>query len=190
MAKATENSAVIHLRSIRSATQSVFNSFGAASAASVGGFEGANAATELVGHVAKNLANLFTELENGAIAVGSEMLKEFEMIMRILDPIALLESFGKLIVGISEAVVKLLINLLHEIKKIIRVLWELIFGDLPKWLETILLLIDELAKDAAVLLFPRLSVELNLGEVAYLKEIHAARRITLLNATLSSTERD
>jgi hypothetical protein len=81
---------------------------------------------------------------------------------------------------LEEAAAKLWIAMLQEIKKIIRVLWNLFFGALPKWLETILLLIDELAKYAVSLMFPKLLPELNDGEVAYLNEIHAARRITLL----------
>jgi hypothetical protein len=136
--------------------------------------------------VAEQVGKLFGELGTMATSVGGEVATDFDRIMNILDPVKLVETFGKLIDGMNEAAAKLWIALLQEIKKIIRTLWDIFFGKLPKWLETILLLIDELAKHAVGLMFPKLLPELNAGEVAYLQEIYGARRITLLESRGSS----
>jgi len=57
---------------------------------------------------------------------------------------------------------------------------------MPKWFETVLLLIDELAKYAIEALFPGLAAELSAGEVMYLNEVRAARHISLLGKTTNA----
>jgi len=189
MSKLTnENTPATKLNAIKQAAGSALNKFNTAIGTAGPAFDGAGPAAELAGRVADQMANLFAELQSGAVAIGGEAQREFETLLRIVDPLKMIESFAKLLVGMAEAVAKLWIKLLQEIKKIIRALWEIVFGKLPKWLEMALLLIDELANDAVSLMFPKLAAELHVGEVAYLREIHAARRITLLDSRTRSED--
>ena len=189
MSKLTnENTPATKLNAIKQAAGGALNKFNTAIGAAGPAFDGAGPAAELAGRVADQMANLFAELQSGAVAIGGEAQREFETLLRIVDPLKMIESFAKLLVGMAEAVAKLWIKLLQEIKKIIRALWEIVFGKLPKWLEMALLLIDELANDAVSLMFPKLAAELHVGEVAYLREIHAARRITLLDSRTRSED--
>jgi len=189
MSKLTnENTPATKLNAIKQAAGGALNKFNTAIGTAGPAFDGAGPAAELAGRVADQMANLFAELQSGAVAIGGEAQREFETLLRIVDPLKMIESFAKLLVGMAEAVAKLWIKLLQEIKKIIRALWEIVFGKLPKWLEMALLLIDELANDAVSLMFPKLAAELHVGEVAYLREIHAARRITLLDSRTRSED--
>lgn len=150
--------------------------------------EGGDAAIALINQAKDQTGNLMTELINGAPAVDLNTQDEFESIMRILNIKGMIDAFGSLIKGIAEGTVKLFLKFLQEIKKIIRVLWELIFGKMPKWFEMVLLLIDELVKHAVEALFPKLAAELSAGEVMYLTEIRAARHITLLGNPITVSD--
>jgi hypothetical protein len=182
----TENKAAAKLKGFQTSTLSALNKFSTAAISAGDTIPGSPAAAELAQRVAEQVGKLFGELGTMATSVGGEVATDFDRIMNILDPVKLVETFGKLIDGMNEAAAKFWIALLQEIKKIIRTLWDIFFGKLPKWLETILLLIDELAKHAVGLMFPKLLPELNAGEVAYLQEIYGARRITLLESRGSS----
>lgn len=181
-----ENKAVVGLNGLKKGTLDALKTFGTSVTAAGDVFEGAPTVTGLVTQVSQQVGCLFEEIKTAASSAGSEVQSEFEMIMRILDPQKMIDALARLIEGISEIAAKLWIKLLQEIKKIIRVLWELFFKRMPKWLETILLLIDELAMSAVGILFPNLAKELSDGEVAYLNEIHAVRRINLLEKNSSS----
>jgi len=187
---AGRNRAAKRMNGLKSSAVSTLNRFQAAAAGGSASAQGAPAAADLAERVAAQIGLLFEELEAAAAAAGEDIQREFDAIMRILDPEKLLETFARFINEISEAAGKMWIKLLQEIKKLIRVLWELFFGKLPRWLETILLLIDELAKHAVESLFPKLGTELSAGEVAYLREVHAARRITLLEERGGASEED
>jgi len=180
-----ENKAVVGLNGLKKGTLDALKSFGTSVTAAGDVFPGAPTVAGLVDQVSNQVGNIFTEIAGAASSAGSEVQNEFKMIMRILDPQNMINSLKNLIVGIGEMAAKLWIKLLQEIKKIIRVLWKLFFKELPGWMETILLLIDELAMSAVTILFPNLAQDLSDGEVAYLNEIHAARRITLLEKNSS-----
>ncbi|MEK6735857.1 MAG: hypothetical protein AABY47_04755 [Pseudomonadota bacterium] len=150
--------------------------------------EGGDAAIALINQAKDQTGNLMTELMNGAAALGTDAQHQFESIMRILNIKGMIDAFGSLIKGIVEGTVKLFLKFLQEIKKIIRILWELVFGNMPKWFEMVLLLIDELVKHAVEALFPKLAAELSASEVMYLTEIRAARYITLLDNPITVSD--
>jgi phage-related protein len=144
-------------------------------------FDDAPSAADLFDQVQSQIGNLFTDIIAAAERAGTELAEEITQVIRIIDPLGLLRRVAEAVKTLTETGIKLFIRVLQEIKKIIRVLWELVFGKMPRWLETVLLLIDELAKAGVEILFPKLANELSQGEVNYLTEVHAARRITLLD---------
>jgi hypothetical protein len=144
-------------------------------------FDDAPSAADLIDQVQTQIGNLFTDIVAAAERAGTEIAEEITQIIRILDPLAMLRRVANGLKTIAETGLRIFIKILQEVKKIIRVLWELVFGKLPRWLETVLLLIDELANAAASTLFPNLANELSQSEVNHLSEVHAARKITLLD---------
>ena len=73
-----------------------------------------------------------------------------------------------------------LAGLVQEIKKLIKKLLDLFWKKRPKWLDAIIDLIDQILNFLLGGIFPGIRRELSSMEVSFLQELHAARRLELL----------
>lgn len=118
-----------------------------------------------------------------------QQISEAEMALKISNPSALFKS-GK---GLFGSIGSILGNLglgriLQEIKKIIRLIFDAFGWKVPKWLDVILLIIDQLANLILGTKSPKMASLLSEAEVNYLNELEATVR--LQNAVSRGTEVD
>jgi hypothetical protein len=71
-------------------------------------------------------------------------------------------------------------GIIHEIKKILGKLLNIIWPNKPTWFDEFFVLLDEILNLLASLLFPKLKTALHKSEVQFLREIYELRKLEQL----------
>ena len=144
-------------------------------------------------------------VREAAVGIGPGQRRELDQFLRVQDGDAFVArtlqvttrvlSPGR--TSLRMSFLSWLDEVIYTIKKIIREIVQLIFGEVPKWLETILLIIDELLKLLKSLLaevfglrMSEVADEGSRSEVNFLRELTALAELQAVRATSRTTDDD
>jgi hypothetical protein len=138
----------------------------------------ADTVSEALRHQVRELGAFMRE---GVPRMSGQSAREMNQVLRMQGGDILLRGAIQAASGpLSPEKILGLDGIIHEIKKIIEKLLEIIWPNKPKWFEQAFVLLDELINLFASFLFPKLKTALHKSEVQFLREVYELRRLEQL----------
>jgi hypothetical protein len=115
-------------------------------------------------------------------ALTPQQEQEVAQVLRLTSAVPLATSTVAVARSLPSSAARIgLLWIVQEIKKIIRVLWHILFGHMPHWLDELLNLINEILKDILSVGDTRLADTLSQMEQNYLAELTQLARLKHAN---------